>query len=147
MPNRRGTVAVAGFATAAGSPEGGATAGGVCPVGSGPTVAHWVDSGRRPAGTGPVGARWGDPGGCAARTGPVDEAGAGDPGAVLEGGPAVGAHNDGGKGTITGLEQSSKKSNAVGGRGGESVAKGKEVSSKTTWREMMVRLECRSKHT
>jgi hypothetical protein len=46
--------------------------------------------------------------------------------------PAGGRRDDGGKGTVTGLEQSSKKSNASGGVGEGSSAKGKDDSSKIT---------------
>jgi hypothetical protein len=45
------------------------------------------------------------------------------------------------KGAATGLVVSSKKSNAARVGGEESSEKGNEVSSKTTWREMMMRLE------
>jgi hypothetical protein len=46
--------------------------------------------------------------------------------------PAGGRRDDGGKGAVTGLEQSSKKSNASGGVGEGSSAKGKDASSKIT---------------
>jgi hypothetical protein len=45
------------------------------------------------------------------------------------------------KGAATGLVVSSKKSNAASVGGEESSEKGNEVSSKTMWREMMMRLE------
>lgn len=61
--------------------------------------------------------------------------------------PAGGVHGKEGNGTVMGLEKSSKKSNASRGGGEGSSEKGKEVSSNTTWREMMVRLVCRSRHT
>jgi hypothetical protein len=56
------------------------------------------------------------------------------------GSPAEKGHSDGGKGTGTGLEESSKKSKTSLVGVGISVAKGKEVSSNMTWREIMVRL-------
>jgi hypothetical protein len=54
---------------------------------------------------------------------------------------------DGGKGTMTVLEVSSRKSKASAGGVEESSAKGKDVSSKTTWWEIMVRLVWRSRQT
>jgi len=54
--------------------------------------------------------------------------------------PAGSKCGDGGKGTTTGLVNSSKKSKSAREGEGDVSAKGKEVSSKITWREMMIRL-------
>ena len=54
--------------------------------------------------------------------------------------PAGRKCGDGGKGTTTGLVNSSKKSKSAREGEGDVSAKGKEVSSKITWREMMIRL-------
>ena len=54
--------------------------------------------------------------------------------------PAGNKCGDGGKGTTTGLVNSSKKSKSAREGEGDVSAKGKEVSSKITWREMMIRL-------
>jgi hypothetical protein len=59
--------------------------------------------------------------------------------------PAGNRGDDGGKGTGTELVCSSRKSKAAQEGGAGSSEKGKEDSSKTTWREMITRLVCRSR--
>ena len=59
--------------------------------------------------------------------------------------PAGNRGDDGGKGTGTELVCSSRKSKAAREGGAGSSEKGKEDSSKTTWREMITRLVCRSR--
>ena len=59
--------------------------------------------------------------------------------------PAGNIGDDGGKGTGTELVCSSRKSKAAREGGAGSSEKGKEDSSKTTWREMITRLVCRSR--
>ena len=54
--------------------------------------------------------------------------------------PAGNRCSDGGKGTTTGLVNSPKKSKSAREGDGDVSAKGKKVSSKITWREMMIRL-------
>ena len=54
--------------------------------------------------------------------------------------PAGTVYGDGGKGTSTGLVNFSRKSKSACVGLEEDSKKGKEVSSKTTWREMMIRL-------
>lgn len=60
-------------------------------------------------------------------------------GCAVEGVPAGSKQGDGAKGTDTGLVKSSRKSKAARVGGEESSEKGKEDSSKITWREMMIR--------
>ena len=59
--------------------------------------------------------------------------------------PTGNSGGDGGKGTGTELVCSSRKSKAAREGGAGSSEKGKEDSSKTTWREMITRLVCRSR--
>lgn len=60
-------------------------------------------------------------------------------------GPADSVEGDGGNGSSTGLVKSHKKSKSARVGEEESSENGKEVSSKTTWRDIMILLEWRSR--